>query len=115
MDHLSARTEPTRRLNRFRAFPVKTAGTSDASPAFVIELLSASDSLSEAREKMETWLSNGAQLGWLIDPYKRNVWLYEAGKSPRLETGDSIAGTGPIEGFVLELADVWSEFADCSS
>jgi Uma2 family endonuclease len=84
-------------------------------PAFVIELLSASDSLSEAREKMETWLSNGAQLGWLIDPYKRNVWLYEAGKSPRLETGDSIAGTGPIEGFVLELADVWSEFADCSS
>ena len=82
-------------------------------PAFVIELLSASDSLSEAREKMETWLSNGAQLGWLIDPYKRNVWLYEAGKSPCLETGDSIAGTGPIEGFVLELADVWSEFADC--
>jgi Uma2 family endonuclease len=80
-------------------------------PAFVIELLSATDSLSEAREKMEAWLVNGVQLGWLIDPYKQNVWIYEAGESPRLETGDSIAGTGPVEGFVLELADVWSEFA----
>ena len=81
-------------------------------PAFVIELLSASDSLSAAREKMEAWLANGAQLGWLIDPYKQNVWIYEASKSPRLETGDSVVGTGPVEGFVLELADVWGEFAD---
>ncbi|HZD48585.1 MAG TPA: Uma2 family endonuclease [Silvibacterium sp.] len=81
-------------------------------PAFVIELLSASDSLSEARQKMEVWLANGTRLGWLIDPYKRNVWIYEAGKQPRTETGDRVAGTGPIEGFVLELADVWSEFED---
>jgi Uma2 family endonuclease len=81
-------------------------------PAFVIELLSASDNLSEARQKMEVWLANGAQLGWLIDPYRRNVWIYEAGKQVRIETGDSVAGTGPVEGFVLELADVWSQFAD---
>jgi len=81
-------------------------------PAFVIELLSASDSLIEARQKMEAWLANGAQLGWLIDPYKRNVWIYEAGKSSRVETGASVAGTGPVAGFVLELDDVWSEFAD---
>ena len=50
---------------------------------------------------MEAWLANGAQLGWLIDPYKRNVWIYEAGKSPRIETGNSVAGTGPVQGFVL--------------
>ena len=81
-------------------------------PAFVIELLSASDNLSETRQKMEVWLANGAQLGWLIDPYRRNVWIYEAGKQVRIETGDSVAGTGAVEGFVLELADVWSQFAD---
>src|SRR5271154_934362 len=51
--------------------------------------------------KMEAWLANGAQLGWLIDPYKRNVWIYEASKSPCLETGDSVVGTGPVGGFVL--------------
>src|SRR5271165_3829670 len=80
-------------------------------PAFLIELLSASDSLSEARQKMEAWLANGAQLGWLVDPYRRNVWIYEAGKSPRIETGASVTGIGPVAGFALELADVWSEFA----
>ena len=78
----------------------------------MIELLSASDSLSEARQKMEAWLANGAQLGWLVDPYRRNVWIYEAGKSPRIETGASVTGIGPVAGFALELADVWSEFAD---
>jgi hypothetical protein len=77
-------------------------------PAFVIGLLSASDNLSEARQKMEVWLANGGQLGWLIDPYRRNVWIYEAGKQVRIETGDSVAGTGSVEGVVLELADVES-------
>jgi Uma2 family endonuclease len=81
-------------------------------PAFVIELLSASDHLSEASRKMEVWLANGAQLGWLIDPDRRNVWIYEARKQVRIETADSVAGTGPVEGFVLELADVWSQFAN---
>ena len=40
-------------------------------PAFVIELLSASDSLAETSEKMHRWIANGAQLGWLIDPIGR--------------------------------------------
>ena len=81
-------------------------------PAFVIELLSATDSLSEARDKMESWLCNGVLLGWLIDPYRRNVWVYEKGRKPRLETGDRVAGSGPVDGFVLESRDLWREFED---
>jgi Uma2 family endonuclease len=79
-------------------------------PAFVIELLSAPDRLPEAKAKMEKWLANGAQLGWLIDPYQRNVWAYEPGQKPLLETGNQVVGSGPVAGFVLELSDVWSEF-----
>lgn len=81
-------------------------------PVFVIELLSATDRLSQAKAKMETWLANGAQLGWLIDPYKRHTWIYATGQKPRLETAERVMGSGPVEGFVLELADLWSEFAD---
>jgi len=81
-------------------------------PAFVIELLSASDSLSKAKEKMEIWIANGAQLAWLVDPYRRSVLVYEAsgeaGKQHRIETGARLAGTGPIDGFVLDLEAVWS-------
>jgi Uma2 family endonuclease len=81
-------------------------------PAFVIELLSASDSHSRARKKMESWIANGAQVGWLIDPYNRNVLIYEPGRAVRLDKADKVAGTGPVEGFVLDLAPVWSAYED---
>ncbi|WP_130425396.1 Uma2 family endonuclease [Edaphobacter modestus] len=79
-------------------------------PAFVVELRSKSDALSKALSKMELWLANGVQLGWLVDPYTRAVYIYEAGKDPRKETGEQIAGSGPVEGFVLDLNEVWSSY-----
>ena len=79
-------------------------------PAFVIELRSKTDSLPKSQQKMETWLANGALLGWLIDPYARVVHVYEAKKEVRTESGDRIEGTGPIAGFVLDLAEVWLSF-----
>jgi Uma2 family endonuclease len=81
-------------------------------PAFVIELLSSSDSLASAKKKMELWMANGAELAWLIDPYRRNALVYERGLAPREETSEEIAGSGPVEGFVLDLASVWSLFED---
>ncbi len=81
-------------------------------PAFVIEVLSPSDSLRATKEKMEEWIANGAKLGWLVDPYKRNVLIYEPGKKPRTATDDKIAGTGPVEGFVLDLSEVWDLYED---
>jgi len=81
-------------------------------PAFVIELLSPSDSLPATKKKMELWIANGAQLGWLIDPRKRQVHVYEPGKAPRVESGRKVAGSGPVEGFVLELDPVWECYED---
>src|SRR5271156_1881056 len=81
-------------------------------PVFVIELLSPSDSLPALKEKMETWIANGAKVGWLIDPYKRNVLIYEPGKKPRTATDDNVVGTGPAEGFVLDLTAVRSLYED---
>jgi Uma2 family endonuclease len=77
-------------------------------PAFVLELLSDSDSLNKAKDKMCSWIANGALLGWLVDPYSRTVHIYEAGKGPRLETGDRVVGTGPGAGFEMDLNEVWS-------
>ena len=81
-------------------------------PAFVIELRSATDNLSESKKKMETWMQNGSKLGWLIDPYERKVWVYEPGKPPRSKSGNKITGTDPVEGFVLDLEAVWSYYQD---
>lgn len=76
-------------------------------PAFVIELLSLSDSLAETARKMDAWISNGVQLGWLVDPYANAVHIYEPGVVPRIETGKSVAGSGPVDGFVLDLEEIW--------
>jgi Uma2 family endonuclease len=40
-------------------------------PDFVVELRSKSDRLERLKDKMaNTWIANGVQLGWLIDPYE---------------------------------------------
>jgi Uma2 family endonuclease len=81
-------------------------------PAFVIELLSPSDSLAEAKRKMESWIANGAQLAWLIDPENRTVLVYEPNHPAFVVTGKKVTGSGPVEGFVLDLAEVWSLYED---
>ena len=45
-------------------------------PNFVIELRSSWDRLRLLEEKMKEYISNGAQLGWLIDPDARSVSIY---------------------------------------
>ena len=79
-------------------------------PAFVIELRSKSDSLRDAKDKMVNWINNGAQLGWLIDPYSKTVHVYEPESEPHLETGNTVSGTGPVAGFVLDLEEVWHSY-----
>lgn len=79
-------------------------------PAFVIELLSASDRLAEAAAKMDTWIANGVQLAWLIDPYAKQAHVYRRGANPFVESGSSMAGSGPVEGFVLDLEEIWRCF-----
>jgi Uma2 family endonuclease len=76
-------------------------------PAFVVELRSPSDRLSAVQQKMDAWIANGVQLGWLFDPYSKEVHIYEPGVAPRIELGDKITCSGSIEGFVLDVEEVW--------
>jgi Uma2 family endonuclease len=81
-------------------------------PDFVIELLSESDTVKAMRAKMEDWIANGVHLGWMIDPYQREAWVYRQGTEPQRVASDSLAGEGPVEGFQLNLARVWKRFED---
>jgi Uma2 family endonuclease len=77
-------------------------------PAFVIELVSQSDRRAAVEAKMQDWIANGAQVAWLIDPYLKSVAIYEPGKQPVTTSDEIVHGTGPIEGFHFNTADVWS-------
>ena len=47
-------------------------------PDFVVELMSASDTLKKAQEKMHEYIENGVQLAWLIQPDSQTVFIYRA-------------------------------------
>lgn len=77
-------------------------------PDFVIELVTPTDRRAKVRKKMQEWIQNGAQLGWLIDPDRRTVIVYRPAQAPeeRMHAA-SIDGEGPVVGFRLEMNDIW--------
>jgi len=77
-------------------------------PAFVVELLSQSDSLGDTRKKMECWVANGARLAWLVDPYRRCVEVYAPGVTAKTDDSALVRGSGPVEGFALDATQVWN-------
>jgi Uma2 family endonuclease len=77
-------------------------------PDFVVELMSPSDTLEAVQAKLEEYIANGAQLGWLIDPDERHVYVYRPGQLvEKLEAPERLAGDPQLPGFVLELAEIW--------
>ncbi|MGD1849697.1 MAG: Uma2 family endonuclease [Cyanophyceae cyanobacterium] len=77
-------------------------------PDFVIELRSESDGLSTLQKKMEEYLENGVQLGWLIDPQSRNVIVYKLNQKPQTLTQPKLLqGDNLLPGFVCDLNFIW--------
>lgn len=77
-------------------------------PDLVVELRSPSDDLDELHDKMREYIGNGAELGWLLDPTSKTVWVYERERAPRrLEQPAAISGDPLLRGLVLDLAPVW--------
>lgn len=88
--------------------PAQRKGFIHICPEFVIEVRSDGDSLTETQDKMRMWLSNGAELAWLVDPQRKAVEIYRPGREPEvLEGHTAVYGEGPVGGFVLELARIW--------
>jgi Uma2 family endonuclease len=82
-------------------------------PDFVIELWSESDRPRTLKNKMREYMENGAQLGWLIDPENRSIEIYRPGCEVETRIGlDKIEGEGPVDGFVLELPQIWNPLGE---
>jgi Uma2 family endonuclease len=73
-------------------------------PDFVIEVVSKTDDLDYLKQKMGKWIENGAQLAWLIDPRKKNAFIFRPFMSEELvKSFTMIKGDGPVQGFELDL------------
>ncbi len=94
------------RWNRLTA--AQKASFAPICPDFVIELRSASDTLTSLQDKLQEYLANGASLGWLIDRKHRTVHLYRPDQAPEiLEHPDVVRGDPELPGFGLRMAKIW--------
>ncbi len=77
-------------------------------PDFVVELRSPTDRLKILMTKMEEYIANGAQLGWLIDPLERKVYIYRPGVAAEvLDDPKEVSGGPLLKGVVLDLQSLW--------
>ena len=77
-------------------------------PDFVVELRSSSDRLSVLQAKMDEYIANGARLGWLLDPLRRQAHVYRPGAEVEiLDNSDSLSADPELPGFTLDLKPIW--------
>ncbi|MGI0493362.1 Uma2 family endonuclease [Alkalinema pantanalense CENA528] len=77
-------------------------------PDFVIELKSTSDRLETLQAKMQEYLDNGAQLGWLIDRQAQQVYIYRLNQAVEvLDHPETISGDPELPGLGVNLRSIW--------
>ncbi len=76
-------------------------------PEFVIEIKSPSDNKKRLETKMQKYLDYGVELGWLIDPDKREVKIYTLTKIDTVTGVSKLRAAGPVKGFTLNLRPIW--------
>jgi len=79
-------------------------------PDFIIEIRSQTDRISRLKRKMtDTWMKNGVRLGWLIDPFKEQVYIYRGTAGPQTLAGfdgRQLNGEDVLPGFELPLEEL---------
>jgi len=73
----------------------------------VVELRSFTDNLKPLQDKMQEYIDNGSQLGWLIDPRHKTVEIYRLNQPIQvLRSPASISGENILPEFILDLTEI---------
>ena len=74
-------------------------------PDFVVEVLSPSDQLNKAKDKMQEWIDNGVRLAWLVDVKGEQTFIYREDGSIEIIKGfqHTLQGEEVLEGFEFDL------------
>lgn len=76
-------------------------------PDFIVEFCTDYDDWRQLQKKMQEYLDNGCQLGWLIDLNDWQVEIYRFGKNIEvLNNPASLSGEDVLPGFILDLAAI---------
>ncbi|MEO1165353.1 MAG: Uma2 family endonuclease [Chloroflexota bacterium] len=89
---------------RFTDGDVSEATTLSEMPAFLVEVVSPSNSLSDLREKARFYIEHGAKLVWVVYPAKQIVDVYTAGGDVDVFTAeDTLSGGDVLAAFEMTV------------
>ena len=84
-------------------------GYAEIAPDLVVEILSPTDRWADMRQKIDDYFSIGVDTLWIVDPDEETVYLYHsASHRTVLGVGDTLAGTGPLTGFILPVSELFA-------
>ena len=104
-------------IERWQALsPEQRRGFPPLCPDLVVELASPSDQgprgITALRRKMASYISNGAQLGWLLLPEQQSVEIWRAAPASsepeRVEQASHLEAGQLLPGFCLDLTEIWA-------
>ncbi len=86
-----------------------STGFSEVAPDLVVEILSPDDRWAEMRQKIDDYFSIGVATLWVVDPDEETVFVYRsASQRIALQSGDTLAATGPLSGFTLPISEIFA-------
>lgn len=91
-----------------RVADAKTPKFIPVPPDLVVEVNSPGDAAGEVVEKVQWWLSHGAQLVWVVDPTSKTVTAYQPDGAARvLQRDQTLDGGAVLPGFTLPVAAIF--------
>lgn len=87
---------------------IQKRGYAPIDPDLVIELLSPTDNLAEAQQKMLEYMDCGVKLGWLINPDSKEVEIYRNGRDKEiLNNPSSVSGEDILPELIVDLTEIF--------
>ena len=77
-------------------------------PEFVVEVMSPKDRLAASKRKMEQWLANGVQVGFLLNDKPETAYVYRPNQPVEIIKGfdNDLSGEPVLPGFQLDLREL---------
>lgn len=77
-------------------------------PDLAVEILSPSDRTGEVDEKINEWLTGGAQAVWVVNPKLEIVTIHQPGKGAQIRSaGEILSGEPVVPGFSCPVAELF--------
>lgn len=98
------------RAERLRRSPRSYA---ELAPDLMVEVKSPSDSLTKLREKIQSFLQQGTQIGILINPESHTLEVYRPNQEAMIfQDGDTLTLPDLLPGWQVAIADLWPPVFD---